>query len=96
MGRIEIESIWLICPAFTDKFVWRQPLERLQSAPVIVGIDEVIKVSFQLVVVVVVIMIPFDLSFLDRTVHTFDLAIGPCIARQTFASGLTPTFGTHV
>ena len=48
MDRVEIESVGFICPAFTDEFVWRQSLELLQSPPVIVGIDEVIKVLFQL------------------------------------------------
>ena len=66
MDRVEIESVGFICPAFTDEFVWRQSLERLQSPPVIVGIDEVIKVLFQLVMIVV--MIPFDRCFLDRAV----------------------------
>ena len=75
MDRVEIESIGFICPAFTDEFIWREPFERLQSVPVIVGIDEVIKVLFQLVMIVVVI--PFDRCFLDRAVHAFNLGIGP-------------------
>ena len=77
MDRVEIESVGFICPAFTDEFVWRQSLERLQSPPVIVGIDEVIKVLFQLVMIVV--MIPFDRCFLDRAVHAFDLSICPWV-----------------
>ena len=64
MDRVEIESVWLVCPAFTDEFVWRQSFECLQSATVVVGIDEVIKVLLQLFVIVV--MIPFDRCFLDR------------------------------
>ena len=75
MARVEIEFIGFVCPAFTDEFIWREPFERLQSAPVIVGIDEVIKVLFQLVMIVVVI--PLDRCFLDRAVHAFNLAIGP-------------------
>ena len=77
MDRVEIESIGSVYPAFTDEFIWREPFERLQSAPVIVGIDEVIKVLFQLVMIVVVI--PFDRCFLDRAVHAFNLAIGPWV-----------------
>ena len=77
MDWIESESIGFICPAFTDEFIWRQPLEGLQSPPVIVGIDEVIEVLFQLVMIVV--MIPFDRRFLDCAVHAFDLAIGPWV-----------------
>lgn len=77
MDRVEIESIRFICPEFTDEFIWREPFERLQSAPVVVGIDEVIKVLFQLVIIAV--MVPFDRCFLDRAVHAFNLAIGPWV-----------------
>ena len=72
MDRIEIESIGFLCPAFADELVWRQSLECLQSPPVIVGVDEVVKVSFQLLMIGV--MIPFDRCVLDRAVHAFDLA----------------------
>jgi len=75
MDRVDCESIGFICPALTDKLVWRQPLQCLQSAGVIVGINEVIELLLQLIMIVV--MIPFDRSFLDRAVHTFDLSICP-------------------
>ena len=73
MDRVEIESVRFVCPAFTGAFVWRQPLERLQSEPVIVCVDEVIKVLHQLVRIVV--MISFNRCFLDRAAHAFDLAM---------------------
>ena len=75
MDRVKIESVCLICPAFTDEFIWRQSLKRLQFAPVIVSISEVIKVLSQLFMIIVII--PFERSVFDRAVHTLDLAIGP-------------------
>jgi len=78
MDRIDVESIGFICPALADEFVWRQSLECFQPPPVIVGIDKVVKVLFQ--VFMIVVMIPFDRRFLDRAVHAFDLAIGPWVS----------------
>jgi len=75
MDRIDVEFIGFICPARADEFVWRQSLEYFQAPPVIVGSDKVVKVLFQ--VFMIVVMIPFDRRFLDRAVHAFDLAIGP-------------------
>lgn len=75
MVWIDVEAFWLICPAFADELVGRQAFEGFQSSAIIVGVDEVIKVSFELVVVV--IMIAFDGCFFDRSVHALDLAIGP-------------------
>lgn len=75
MDLVEFESVGVICPAFTNEFVWRQTLEGLQSAGVIVGVYEVVQVLFQLVVIVV--MIAFNRCLLDRAVHAFDLTIGP-------------------
>ena len=75
MVRIQREAIWLGCPAFADVFVWREATQGLQSAPVIVGVDEVAEVRGQLGMAVVVVA--FDGGFLDSPVHPFDLAIGP-------------------
>ena len=57
---------------FADELVRREALEGLQSSPEVVGIDEVGEVISQLVMVVVVEA--FDGRFLDRPVHSFDLA----------------------
>jgi len=40
-----------------------------------VGVDEVGKVSFELIVSIVIIAL--DGRFLDRAIHSLDLAIGP-------------------
>ena len=45
----------VIYPAFTNEFVWRQALEGLQFAGVIVGVYEVVQVLFQLFVIAVMI-----------------------------------------
>jgi hypothetical protein len=52
---IEVETLWLICPAFADELVGRQAFEGFRSSAIIVGVDKVIKVSFELVVAVIVI-----------------------------------------
>ena len=75
MDRIDNESIWLFCPCFADEFVGGKALQGLQAAAVIIGIDEICEVSFELFMAVVVI--PFDGRFLDRPVHPFDLTICP-------------------
>ena len=59
MERIELESLSLTCPLFADELVGREPLERLESTAVIVGIEEVAEMSAQLSVIVVVVA-PFD------------------------------------
>ncbi len=71
MGRIQPESFWLICPAFADLFVGRQAFEGLETPGVIVGVDEVIEMGFELLMAVVVIA--FDGGFLDRPVNPLDL-----------------------
>jgi len=75
MVWIEVEAFWLICPAFADELIGCQAFEGFQSAAIIVGIDEVLKVGFELTVAVVVIA--FDGCFLDCSVHPFDLTVGP-------------------
>jgi hypothetical protein len=57
---------------FPNELCWCEAFERLEPSGVIVGIDEQIEMSAQLVVVIV--EVSFDGSLLDRPVHTLDLA----------------------
>ena len=66
---------WLGSPAFADVFVRREALQGLQPPSVVVGIDEVGEVSFELIVSIV--MIALDGRFFDCSVHVLDLAIRP-------------------
>jgi hypothetical protein len=75
LERIKFESFWLGSPAFADVFVRREAFQGLQPPSVVVGVDEVGKVSFELIVSIV--MVALDGRFLDRAVHALDLAIGP-------------------
>ena len=94
MGWIEVKSDWLGCPYFADEFEGCEPLEGLQSPPIIVGIDEVVEVGGQLRVAVV--MVSFDGCFLDRPVHPFDLTVGPWVL-DLGESVLDPVFvAAHV
>ena len=54
-GWIEIKSLWLDCPYFADVFEGREALECLQAPSIVVGIDEVVEVSFELPMVVILI-----------------------------------------
>ncbi|MDA9535300.1 hypothetical protein ACM41_03085 [Bradyrhizobium sp. CCBAU 21362] len=56
-------------------FVRREAAQGLQAPSVVVGGDEVGKVSFELIVSIIVVAL--DGRFLDRAVHALDLAIGP-------------------
>ena len=76
---IEPEPFRLDGPSFADELVGREALERLQSTPEVVGLDEVAQVLPELVVVFVVVA-P-DGGVLDGPVHSFDLAIGPRVPR---------------
>lgn len=73
--RHKFESLWLGSPAFADVFVGREALQGLQPPSVVVGVNEVGKVCFELIVSIV--MVALDGRFLDRAVHALDLAIGP-------------------
>ena len=70
-----MKSFWLGSPGFADVFVRRETLEGLQPPSVVVGIDEVGEVGFELIVSVVIVAL--DGRFLDRAVHALDLTIGP-------------------
>jgi len=66
-------------PGLADSFVGCEASERLQSAPGIVGSDEVVEVLPKLVVIVIVVAL--DRSVLDSAVHPLDLAVGPGVLR---------------
>ncbi|MGY4183063.1 hypothetical protein ACVIHH_008354 [Bradyrhizobium sp. USDA 4518] len=68
-----MKSFWLGRPAFADVLVGCETLQGLQSPGVIVGCDEVGKVSFELIVSIV--MVALESRFRDRAVHALDLAI---------------------
>jgi hypothetical protein len=53
----------------------REAAQGLETAAIVVGVDEVVEVGGQLVVAVVVVA--FDGRLLDRPVHPLDLAVGP-------------------
>jgi hypothetical protein len=77
MGWVYGKSVWLGCPYCADVFEGCEALEGLQPPPIIVGIDEVVKVGSQLRVAIV--MVSLDGCFLDCSVHPFDLAVGPWV-----------------
>ena len=63
------------CPLFADELVGREPLQCLETAAEVVGMDEACEMISELIVVVV--MEAFDRRLLDRTVHPLDLSVGP-------------------
>ena len=75
LERIKCEACFLRRPDFADIFVWREALQRLETSAVIVSVDEVDEVIFELSVTI--IMIASDGRFLDRPVHALDLTVGP-------------------
>jgi len=77
--RILDEPAWLICPGFADGFVRREPLERLQAVPKVVGLDEVGEVLPKLIMALVVEAL--DGRVLDGPVHPLDLTVRPRMAR---------------
>ena len=64
-----------IAQLLSTRALRRESPEGLQAATVIVGIDEVVEVGCQLGMAVV--MVAFDGRFLDRSIHPFDLTVGP-------------------
>jgi hypothetical protein len=75
MGWIESKSLWFVLPAFTDEFVGGESGEGLESFGEVVSGDEVVEVSSELFLVVIVVA--FDGSFLDGSIHAYDLSVGP-------------------
>ena len=66
-------------PEFADSFVGSEALKGFESSGEVVGCDEVGQVRFGLFVGVV--EEAFDGGFLDGSVHSFDLTIGPGVVR---------------
>lgn len=79
MDWIEGESFGFGSPAFTDELVGREALEGLQSSSEVVRLDEVLKMSPQLGVVIV--MEALDGRVFDRAVQPLDLAVRPGVLR---------------
>ena len=75
MVRILGEAFGLGSPCFADEFVGCEAAETLEAAGEVVGGDEVLEVSPELVVAIVVET--FDGCVLDGAVHPLDLPIGP-------------------
>ena len=75
MGWIESKLVGIGLPTFAYVFVGSEALERLESSGEVIGIDEVEEMCLKLFAAV--IEVPLDRSFLDGSVHSFDLAVGP-------------------
>ena len=75
MDWVESKSVRGLSPEFAEIFVGRKSLEGLESSGKVVGPDEVGQVRFELVMGVVEVSL--DRSFLDGPVHPFDLSVGP-------------------
>ncbi len=95
---IDSQSFRLVCPLFTDEFVWGQASQCLQSACEVVGVYKIIQMSDKLLMVI--IMIALHRRFLDRAVHAFDLAVRPGMVRfaQAMCNAicLTDQIETHL
>lgn len=79
MDRIEREALSVRCSRLANGLVGHEPLEGPQSSAEIVGIDEVGQVASELVVRFVVEA--WDGCIFKRSVHAFDLAVGPRVTR---------------
>lgn len=79
MERIVPEAFSFFCPLFADELVRREPLEGLQPSAEVVGGNELAKVLSELGMIFVVIAL--DRRFLDRPVHSLDLAVRPWMCR---------------
>lgn len=75
LGRINVETFWFGCPDFSDVLVRSQALERFQSSGKIVGHQEGLQVSFQLLMRLIVVA--FYGRVLDRPIHALHLTISP-------------------
>ena len=67
--------IGLGCPNFADVFVSREANECLETARVVVGIEEIAEVRAEVVMAIVVIS--FDGGVFNRAVHALDLSVRP-------------------
>lgn len=94
MGWVRGKSFWFLCLDFADVFEGREALEGFEPPPIIIRVDEVVKVGVELPMALV--MVAFDGGIFDRPVHTFHLAIGPEML-DLGAAVLNPVFvATHV
>jgi hypothetical protein len=75
VGWIEGKSVCGLIPEFAEVLVGREALECLESSGEVVDSEEVLQVRFELLMGVVEVSL--DGSFLDGSVHTLDLPIGP-------------------
>ena len=75
MGWVESEANGLFGPGVTDVFVRGEAREGLEATGEVVSHDEVSEMASQLVVGLVVVAL--HSRFLDRPVHSFDLAVRP-------------------
>jgi hypothetical protein len=67
--------VWLVCPELADVLEGREALQGLEALCEVVGVEEDFQVGAQPIVAVVVISA--DGGFLERAVHSLDLAIRP-------------------
>ena len=70
-------------PFSTDEFVGCQAVEGLESLGVVVGEQEGVQMVIELRRCL--IMIEFDGGIFDRSIHSFDLAVGPRTGYQSAA-----------
>ena len=75
MVGINPESFWLGCPAFADEFVRHQPAHGLETSRVVICIDEIVEMSAQFIMRLVVQALDGDVF--DGAVHSLKLAVGP-------------------
>jgi hypothetical protein len=76
-SSVNLSGCW--GPEFADGFIGCKAAEGVESSGEVVGGDEVGQVRFELLVRVV--EEAFDGGFLDGSVHSFDLTLGPGMVR---------------
>jgi hypothetical protein len=69
---IERELLGRDCPSVADELAWGEAIEGLEPTGVVVGVDEVGEIAFDLVMRVVAMAL--DGNLLDRAVHSLDVA----------------------
>jgi hypothetical protein len=75
MVRISGQAYWLFVPALTDVLMGCESFEHFESLHKVTGHQESVHILFQVVIGLVVIL--FHGGVFERTVHAFDVAIGP-------------------
>ena len=79
LERIQSESVGLRSPGFADIFERGEPLQRLEPTCEVVGFNESGEMLSKLLVACVIEAL--DRSFLDGSVHSLNLAVGPRMLR---------------